>query len=47
MYIDTDLENDIGLGSEYPFEPLGPLECIVPKKYSEDYALAEDMPLRL
>ena len=47
MYIDTDLENDIGLGSDYPFEPLGPLECIVPKKYKEDYALELDMPLRL
>ena len=39
MYIDTALEEDIGLGTDYPFEPLGPLECIVPKKYQEDYAL--------
>ena len=47
MYIDTALEEDIGLGSDYPFEPLGPLECIVPKKYQENYALELNMPLSL
>ena len=47
MYIDTALEEDIGLGTDYPFEPLGPLECIVPKKYQEDYALQLNMPLRI
>ena len=47
MYIDTAREKDIGLGSDYPFEPLGPLECIIPKKYKEDNGLIEDMPFNL
>ena len=47
MYIDTDLEKEIGLGSDYPFEPLGPLECILPKKYKEDHNCTEGMPIQL
>ena len=47
MYIDTDREKDIGLGSDYPFEPLGPLECIIPKKYKEGYGLTVGFPLQL
>ena len=46
MYIDTQLEKDIGLGSDYPFDPLGPLECIVPSDYKEN-GLAVGSPLRL
>ena len=45
MYIDTDREKEIGLGSDYPFEPLGPLECIIPSKYKEGYGLTVDSPL--
>ena len=47
MYIDTDLEKEIGLGSDYPFEPLGPLECILPNKYKKDYNYTEGMPIGL
>jgi len=28
--IDTAREKQIGLGAEYPFDPLGPGECLVP-----------------
>ena len=34
--IDTDREKEIGLGTQYPYGPLGSGECIISKDY-EDY----------
>ena len=31
--MDTAQEKAIGLGADYPFEPLGAGECIVPQEY--------------
>ena len=33
MYMDTEQEKNIKLGVDYPYDPLGALECIVPEKY--------------
>ena len=33
MYIDTAKEKAIGLGADYPFEPLASGECIVPDQF--------------
>ena len=33
MYMDTQQEKNIKLGVDYPYDPLGPLECIVSEKY--------------
>ena len=34
-YIDTDREKEIGIGKNYPFDPLGPGECLVPAVWQE------------
>ena len=33
MYMDTEQEKKIQLGVDYPYDPLGSLECIVAEKY--------------
>ena len=35
VLIDTDRENQIGLGIDYPFEPMNAGECIVPSRFKE------------
>ena len=39
--LDTNREKEIGLGPDYPYDPLGPGECIIPsaletKKFGEE-----------
>ena len=34
MLMNTALEKQIGLGPDYPFEPLGQSECILSNQYS-------------
>lgn len=29
MLMDTALEKEIGIGTNYPFAPLGPQECVI------------------
>ena len=40
MYMDTEQEKNIGLGVDYPYDPLGPLECIVAEKYRDELGFA-------
>ena len=35
-FIDTEREKEISIGVGYPFDPLGPGECLVPSDYEED-----------
>ena len=35
VLIDTDRENQIGLGIDYPFEPMNAGECIVASRFKE------------
>jgi len=45
--MDTERENEIGLGPEYPYDALGEGECIVSSDYEEDYGLNEYMTLQI
>lgn len=37
MFMDTDREKEIGLGADYPYEPLGPGECVLPEIAESTY----------
>ena len=41
ILMDTERESDIGLGPDYPFDPLGAGECIVSDEYSENFGIGE------
>ena len=41
ILMDTERESDIGLGPDYPFDPLGAGECIVSDAYSENFGIGE------
>ena len=41
VLMDTEREKTIGLGPEYPFEPLSAGECIVSKTYAENFGIGE------
>ena len=43
---DTEREREIHLGSQYPYEPLGRGECLVPQSYS-DYGYVIGDTLRM
>ena len=38
MLIDTDLEKCFDLAPDYPFQKLGPGECIIPKIFAKSYS---------
>ena len=37
--MDTAREKDINLGADYPFDPLGAGECVVPDRYESSLGL--------
>ena len=46
MYMDTEQEKNIKLGVDYPYDPLGPLECIVAEKYkSQGYDVGSSLKI--
>ena len=47
MFMDTALEKAIGLGADYPFEPLGPGECIVPRSFLQKTGVKEGDTIQL
>ena len=47
ILMDTERESEIGLGSDYPFDPLGPGECIISDTYSDNFGIGEIITLRI
>ena len=37
VFIDTEREKEIGLGPDWPFEPMGESECIINKEIANNY----------
>lgn len=45
MLMDTDRETEIGLGSDYPYEPLAAGECLIPSIFATDFSVGDEFEI--